>query len=107
MAKTKKKPAKVKKAKPRRPKQQRLPGMEPGGHRDIDQAGDVYYDRKLDHKELTGQLKDAKVQLIEKMIEHDLLNYETPDGLVIQRTSKNEIKCKKKDDAEEPSDGEG
>lgn len=40
MAKTKAK-AKNPKTRVRREKQQRLPGLEPGGHKDIDQAGDV------------------------------------------------------------------
>lgn len=89
----------------RRPKQQRFEGMEPGGHPDVDEAGDIYYDRKLDHKQLTQQLKDAKIQLIEKMIEHGLTRYETPDGLIVERTSKNEVSCKKKDDAGESEEG--
>lgn len=102
MAKTKKKPAKAKNPKPRtrRPKQPRI-FDDAGGFPDVDAAAELHYDRKVDHKELTQQLKDARIQLAEGMIKHDLITYLTPTGIQCERTSVNNVKTKKKDDSEE------
>lgn len=77
-------------------RQGHLNGLEPPRIKAIDDAAETYYEAIRERLPLTQAEKDAKENLIEKMKEHQVDRYETPDGLVVVVTSKSKVKVKKK-----------
>lgn len=73
-----------------------LEGMEPPSHKDIDAAAENYFETMQERCALSKEEDEKKTALIEKMKEHDLLRYETPDGLVVTVTAKSNVKAKRK-----------
>lgn len=88
------------KNRPKRQKATFLPGMEPPSVPELDNAADAYYEAKTDRQAKTEVEKNAKTNLIEKMVAEKLTRYETPNGLVVDLLSKSNVTCKNKVDAE-------
>lgn len=99
--------AKKRRPRPKRLRQQRLPGLEPDSHKDIDAAADHYYETMMERVGMSKEEDEAKTALIEKMKEHGCDRYETPDGLVVTVLNKSNLKCKKKKDEEPSENGDG
>lgn len=91
-------------ARTKRPKQGRLPGMEPLSVREIDDAAANYFEVMTDRCKLSKDEDEAKDCLIDKMKTHGVDRYETPDGLVVTVTAKSNVKCRRK---KEESNGDG
>lgn len=96
----------VKKARPKkkREKQGYLPGTEPPQIKVLDEAADIYFEAMRDRVKLSKKEDEAKDNLIDKMKEHGLTVYETPDGLRVEVLNKSNVKCKQK---KEPTEAEG
>lgn len=92
--------------KTRKPKSGFLPGMEPPRIKAIDDAAETYYEVMMDRCKLSKEEDEAKDNLIDKMKEHGMARYETPDGLVVTVVNKSNVKCKKRKDVEENGDGD-
>lgn len=88
----------------KRAKQGFLAGQEPPSILAVDAAADDYFDQMNKRCRLSKKEAEAQANLLERMIEHGLERYVTPDGLVCTRTSKSKIKVKKQNDPE--SNGE-
>ncbi len=88
----------------RKPKQGFLDGMEPPHFPDIDDAAEIYDQIMRERAALSKQEDEAKQNLIDKMSEHGIDVYTTPDGIIVQVTSKKNVRIKHKLDAE--SNGE-
>jgi hypothetical protein len=82
----------------KRVKQEFIPGTEPPRVREIDDAAETYYEAMMERVKLSKDEDEAKQNLIDKMVKHDIERYETPDGLVITVTNKKNVKAKKKND---------
>jgi hypothetical protein len=82
----------------KRVKQGFIPGTEPPLIREIDDAAETYYEAMMERVKLSKDEDEAKQNLIDKMVKHDIERYETPDGLVITVTNKKNVKAKKKHD---------
>ena len=78
-----------------------LPGQEPPRIKAIDQAAKVYHNAKKERMGLSEEEDQAKDNLIDKMKEHDLQYYETPDGMIVTLTSTSNVKTKLKHKGEE------
>ena len=85
-----------------------LNGMEPPRIKAIDQAAKIYHRAKVDRMALSQEEDEAKDNLIDKMKEHDLQLYETPDGMIVTLTATSNVKTKlkHKGDEEVNEDGE-
>lgn len=99
--------AKAKKARPKRLKQQRIPGSEPPSIPALDDAAETYYEVMQDRLKLTKEEHEAMDSLVEKMSEHGVERYETADGLVVTITAKSKCKVKKRKDAESNGESNG
>ena len=91
----------------RKAKQGRLPSMEPESIQELDDAAEIYFDAMNARCKLSKEEDEAKDTLIDKMKEHKIDLYETPDGLVVSITNKSNVKCKKKSEPDEEGDEEG
>jgi hypothetical protein len=92
------------KAKPAEPVEQPfLNGMEPPRIKAIDQAAKIYHRVKMERVALSKEEDEAKDNLIDKMKEHDMQLYETPDGMIVTLTATSNVKTKMKNkgDSEE------
>lgn len=91
------------KSRPSRAKQGYIDGMEPPSHKDVDHAAENYFEVMRERCKLSKEEDEKKTALIEKMKEHGIDRYETPDGLVVTVTSKTNVavKQKNKDASEE------
>ena len=89
-----------------RVRQGHLAGLEPPRIKKIDDAAEVYYDVMTARCKLTKEEDEAKDNLIDKMKEHQVDRYETPDGLVVTVTSKSNVKVKRKENGGGELDGE-
>ena len=78
-----------------------LEGQEPPRIKAIDQAAKIYHNAKKDRMALSEEEDQAKDNLIDKMKEHDLQYYETPDGMIVTLTATSNVKTKLKNKAEE------
>lgn len=81
---------------PSRAKQGFLPEMEPPSHKDVDAAADNYYEVMMERTRLSKEEDEKKTYLIEKMREHGIERYVTPDGLVVTVSSKSNVAVKRK-----------
>lgn len=91
MAKTKAAP---RKRKPRT-RQGFLPDMEPPSHKDIDDAAEDYVDARDARMRMLKTEIDAKGRLLERMREHALTTYKTPEDYVVTVDQLAQIKVKK------------
>ena len=82
-------------------KQGFLKGMRPRSIRALDDATENYYEAMQARLPYTKKEAEAKDNLIEKLIEHKVDRYETPDGLVATRTSKATVAVKRKKEENE------
>ncbi len=94
------------KARTRRPKKTYLPDMEPESIPELDSAADIYYDAMQERVRLSKEEDEAKDNLIDKMKEHGLTLYETREGLIVSILNKSNVRCKRKKEASEESNGE-
>ena len=84
-----------------------LEGMAPSRIKAIDQAAKIYHNAKKERMSLTEEEDQAKDNLIDKMKEHDLQIYQTPDGLIVTLTATSNVKTKQKNkEAENDEQGE-
>jgi hypothetical protein len=86
-------------AKKKRTKPGFLPGMEPPVIEVLEDAADIYYQRMRDRCELSKDEDAAKKSLIEKMHKEGLAKYRTSEGLLVEVTSKSNVKVKPAKDA--------
>lgn len=84
-----------------------LDGMEPPRIKAIDQAAKVYHNAKKERMALSEEEDQAKDNLIDKMKEHDLQYYETPDGVIVTLTATSNVKTKVKHREEDGGDESG
>ncbi len=85
-------------------KQGWLNGTEPVSIKELDAAAETYFDTMQERITLTREEHEAMDSLVEKMIEHDVERYETPDGLIVTVTKKSKCLVKRKKDAEKNGD---
>lgn len=85
----------------KRGKQLRIEGMEPVSIRDLDEAAETYHEAKLERRRLSNAEDEAKDNLIDKMKQHGMSRYETPDGLLVVVTDKSNIKTSKKNESDD------
>ena len=78
----------------------------PGSVPRLDEAANLYYDTMLERQKLTGEEKDALLNVQAIPTEEGLEHYETPDGLVVNLMNNAKIKVKRKKDAEPSENGE-
>ena len=90
-----------------KPKQGHLDGMEPPRIKPLDDAADNYYEVMMDRVKLSKEEDEMKTALIEKMKEHGLDRYETPDGKIVTVTAKSNVKVKSKKATSEETEDEG
>lgn len=78
------------------PKQQYFEGMEPPRIEELDKAAETYHAAKTQRMEFTEEEKLRKDILTHLMQQHDLKRYETPEGLVVTRITKSNVKTDRK-----------
>ena len=69
-----------------------LPGMAPESHPELDDLATTYEIRKTDRVRLSNLEKEAKNALLDKMIMLGKMRYKTPDGIVVIRSEKYNVK---------------
>lgn len=84
------------KPRPKRPKQEFLPGMAPVTNKKVDEAADLYYDAKIESAKLSKEAKEAEAKLIEVMKKARLERYVMPDGKIVTVNGKTIAKITKK-----------
>lgn len=94
-----------------RAKTKTIPTMEPESIPDLDDAAETYDEAKNQRVKKTAKEKEAKQNLLDKMAEHGLERYITPDGLVVTVTGKKNVRTERQEEATgtedvEASDGE-
>lgn len=77
--------------------------MAPPRLRQIDDAAEIYVERRDERIKCNAEEKTAKDFLIDVMKQAGLHRYETPDGMVVEVTAASNVKCRRKD---EPEQGE-
>jgi hypothetical protein len=87
--------AKTKAPKPKKLRQQHLPGTEPLSNKKIDSAAHNYEDARDERMARSKDEKDAKNTLLFAMTEAGIDRYETPDGLVVTVSTDKEVKVAK------------
>lgn len=93
------------KARTKKSKQPYLhPDMAPPSIPEIDSAAEAYYEAKNERQRLTEAEKNAKVNLVERMVAAKLTRYQTPDDLVVDLLTKSNVSCKKKQETERNGD---
>ena len=83
-------------AKTKKPRQKHLPGLKPPSIPALDEAAETYYEVMIERCKLSKDEDAAKDNLIDRMKQHDVERYETPDGLVVTLTSKSNVRAKRK-----------
>ena len=79
----------------------RLPGMEPDHIPELTEAAEAYDRAKKARMKKTEVEKETKDSLLEKMLKHKLTSYETPDGLKVVVTEKNNVRTEAPSSEEE------
>lgn len=97
--------AATKKPRKKRATQGHLNGMEPESIPALDDAAENYFDTMQKRVKLSKE-DETKTALIEAMKEHGLDRYETSYGRIVTMTSKSNVKCKTKEEAEAENLGE-
>lgn len=89
-------PAPKPKKRGRKPRQGWIDGMEPESFPDVDDAAEIYFEAMTARCKLSKEEDEAKDNLIDKMTEHKVASYTTPDGLVVAVTDRKNVKVKRK-----------
>lgn len=86
---------------PKKLRQQRLPGMEPPSNKKLDGYARNFEDARDERMARSVNEKAAKDTLLAEMVSCKLTRYETPDGLIVSVTVDQDVKVKKSKEPKE------